>query len=85
VKLLKTRGHFPVIKNLTILPTSVIPKIMPVKIARKMAIISVSLKTRKKRGIKTTHSINVRQPVAKSFVSNIKVVLSVSPITERLL
>lgn len=64
------------IKNLTILPTTVIPRIMPVMIARKMAKIRVNLKTRKKRGIKITHTIIVRQPVAKSFASNIKVVLS---------
>jgi hypothetical protein len=58
-------------KSLTILPKIVIPKIMPVIIARRIAKIRVSLKTRKKSGIKITHSIIVRQPVAKSFASNI--------------
>jgi hypothetical protein len=52
---------------------------MPVTIARKMAKIRVNLKTRKKRGIKTTHSIIVRQPVAKSFASNMRIVLPVFP------
>jgi hypothetical protein len=55
------------------------PKIMPVTIARKIARKRVNLKTRKKRGTKTAHSIIVRQPVAKSFASNIKVVLPVFP------
>jgi hypothetical protein len=76
---LKSRSHFPVIKSLTILPTTVIPKIMPVASARKIAKNRVSLKTRKKRGINIAHSIIVRQPVAKSFASSIKVVLSVFP------
>ena len=59
------------IKSLTILPKIVIPKIMPVTIARKIAKIRVNLKTRKKSGIKITHNITVRQPVAKSLASNI--------------
>jgi hypothetical protein len=63
--------YFPVIKSLTILPTIVIPKIMPITIARKIARKRVNLKTRKKRGIKIAHNIIVRQPVAKSFASNI--------------
>ena len=33
----RPRGYFPVIKSLTILPTIVIPRIMPVTIARTMA------------------------------------------------
>jgi hypothetical protein len=45
---------------------------MPVTIARKTAKKRVNLKIRKKRGTKTAHSIIVRQPVAKSFASNIK-------------
>lgn len=65
------------IKSLTILPKTVIPRIMPVTIARKTAKTRVNLKTRKKSGIKMTHSIIVKQPVAKSFVSNIRVVLPV--------
>jgi hypothetical protein len=68
-----------VIKSLTILPKRVIPRIMPVTIARKMARTRVNLKTRKKRGTKTTHSIIVRQPVAKSLASIIGVVLPFSP------
>jgi hypothetical protein len=68
-----------VIKSLTILPTTVIPKITPVASARKIAKKRVSLKTRKKRGINIAQSIIVRQPVAKSFASSIKVVLSVFP------
>jgi hypothetical protein len=72
---LKPRDHFPVIKNRTILPKRVIPRTMPVTIARKMARTRVNLKTRKKRGTKTTHSSIVRQPVAKSFVSTIRVIL----------
>ncbi|NTW57807.1 MAG: hypothetical protein HGB21_00635 [Nitrospirae bacterium] len=67
------------IKSLTILPTTVIPKIMPVASARKIAKKSVSLKTRKKRGINSAQSSMVRQPVAKSFVSNITAVLSAFP------
>jgi hypothetical protein len=59
-----------VIKSLTILPKTVIPRIMPVTIARKTAKIRVNLKTRKKSGIKITQTIIVRQPVAKSFASN---------------
>jgi hypothetical protein len=73
-------GYFPVRKNLTILPTRVIPRIMPLTIARKTARKRVSLKTRKKRGTKITQSSIVRQPVAKSFVSSMKVVLPVLPI-----
>jgi len=57
--------------SLTILPKIVIPKIILITIARKIAKIRVNLKTRKKSGIKITQSIIVRQPVAKSFVSNI--------------
>lgn len=76
---LKSRGHFPVIKSLTILPKTVIPKIMPIIIARKMARTRVNLKTRKKSGNKTTHSIIVRQPVAKSFASNMRIVPPVLP------
>ena len=57
--------------SLTILPKIVIPKIILIIIARKIAKIRVNLKTRKKSGINITHSIIVRQPVAKSFVSNI--------------
>jgi hypothetical protein len=68
-----------VIKSLTILPKRVIPRIMPITIARKIARTRVSLKTRKKRGNKTTHRIIVRQPVAKSLVSTIGVVLPFSP------
>jgi hypothetical protein len=60
-----------VIKSLTILPTIVTPRIMPVTIARKTAKIRVNLKTRKKSGINTTQSSIVRQPVAKSLASNI--------------
>jgi hypothetical protein len=71
--------YFPVIKSLTILPTTVIPKIIPVTIARKTAKTRVSLKTRKNRGIKIAQSIIVRQPVAKSFASNITVVLPAFP------
>jgi hypothetical protein len=56
-------------KNLTILPKRVIPRIMPITIAKKTAKKRVNLKTRKKRGTKTTHSIIVRQPVAKSLAS----------------
>jgi hypothetical protein len=70
-------GHFPVMKSLTILPKTVIPRIMPVTIARRTAKTRVSLKTTKKSGTKITQSIIVRQPVAKSFVSNIRVVLPV--------
>jgi hypothetical protein len=58
--------------SLTILPKIVIPKIIPVIIARRIANNRVSLKTRKKRGNRTIHKIIVRQPVAKSFVSNIR-------------
>jgi hypothetical protein len=68
-----------VIKSLTILPKIVIPRIVPVTIARKIARKRVNLKTRKKRGTKTAHNSIVRQPVAKSFASNIKVVLPVFP------
>ncbi len=64
------------IKSLTILPKIVIPKIMPITIARKTARARVNLKTIKKRGNKTTHTIIVRQPVAKSFASNMRRVLS---------
>jgi hypothetical protein len=73
-----------VIKSLTILPTTVIPKIMPVAIARKTARKRVNLKTRKKRGINSAQSSMVRQPVAKSFVSNITVVLSPVPFRREL-
>jgi hypothetical protein len=52
---------------------------MPVTIARKTARKRVNLKTRKKRGIKIAHRIIVRQPVARSFDSNIRVVLPVFP------
>jgi hypothetical protein len=52
---------------------------MPITIARKTARTRVNLKTRKKRGNKTTHSIIVKQPVAKSFVSNIGIVLPFLP------
>jgi hypothetical protein len=72
-------GLFPVIKSLTILPKTVIPRIMPRTIARRMARTRVNLKTRKKRGNKITQSMIVRQPVAKSFVSNIRIVLPVFP------
>jgi hypothetical protein len=48
-----------------------IPRIIPMSIARKIAKTRVSLKTRKKIGNKIMHSIIVRQPVAKSFVSSI--------------
>jgi hypothetical protein len=68
-----------VIKNLTILPKRVIPRIMPITIARKTARTRVNLKTRKKRGNKTTQSIIVRQPVAKSLVSNMGILLPVFP------
>jgi hypothetical protein len=44
---------------------------MAITIARKIANTRVNLKTKKKRGNKTTHSIIVRQPVAKSLISNI--------------
>jgi hypothetical protein len=60
-----------VIKSLTILPKIVIPKIIPVIIARRTANNRVNLKTSKKRGNRTIHKIIVRQPVAKSFDSNI--------------
>jgi hypothetical protein len=69
--LLEDFGYFFVTKSLTILPKIVTPKIMPVTIARKTARIRVNLKTRKKSGINIMQSIIVRQPVAKSFVSNI--------------
>jgi hypothetical protein len=49
----------------------VIPKIIPVNIARRIAKKRVNLKTRKKSGNRTIHKIIVRHPVAKSFVSNI--------------
>jgi hypothetical protein len=52
---------------------------MPVTIARKIARKRVNLKTRKKRGIKIAHSIIVRQPVARSFDSSMRVVLPVFP------
>jgi hypothetical protein len=61
--------HFPVKRSLTILPKSVIPRIMPIAIARMIANRSVNLKTRKKRGNKMTQRMIVKQPVAKSFVS----------------
>jgi hypothetical protein len=70
------RDYFPVIKSLTILPTTVTPKIMPVAIARQTAKKRVNLNTRKKMGINSEQSSMVRQPVAKSLVSNIKVFLS---------
>jgi hypothetical protein len=50
---------------------------MAVTIARKTARTSVNLKTRKKRGINIAQRTIVRQHVAKSFVSSMKVVLSV--------
>ncbi len=70
---LKSRDHFPVKKSLTILPKTVIPKIMPVMIARKTARKRVNLKTRKKRGTKTAHNSIDRQPITKSFASSIKI------------
>jgi hypothetical protein len=69
-----------VIKNLTILPITVIPRIMPMTIARKTATIRVSLKTSKKRGNNIAQSSIVRQPVVKSFVSSMKVVLPACPL-----
>lgn len=58
------------IKSLTILPKKAIPKMMPVTMARKTARTRVNLNARKKRGIRTIQSTIVRQPVAKSFASN---------------
>jgi len=63
--------YFPVIKYLTILPKMVIPKTILIGIARRIAKNKVNLKTRNKRGMRTTHTISVKHPVAKSFVSNI--------------
>ena len=54
-----------------ILPRTVIPRTMLIGIANRIAKKRVNLKTRKKRGMRTTHTISVRHPVAKSFVSNI--------------
>jgi hypothetical protein len=71
--------QFFVNKSLTILPKIVIPKIMPVTIARKIARKRVNLKTRKKRGKRSAQTMIVRQPVAKSLVSNIQVLLPVFP------
>jgi hypothetical protein len=51
---------------------------MPVIIASSMVRIRVNLKIRKKSGIKIMHSIIVRQPVAKSFASNIEYLSAVS-------
>jgi hypothetical protein len=70
-------SYFPVTKNLTILPNTVIPRVMAVTMARKTARARVNLKTRKKRGINIAQRIMVRQPVAKSFDSSIEEVLSV--------
>jgi hypothetical protein len=42
---------------------------MPIGSARRIATNKVNLKTRKKSGIRTTHKISVRHPVAKSFAS----------------
>jgi len=69
--LIKLLYYLPVIKYLTILPKMVIPRTMLIGIARRTANNKVNLKTRKKRGIRTTHTISVKHPVAKSFVSNI--------------
>jgi hypothetical protein len=63
--------YFPVIKYRTILPKMVIPMTILIGIARRIARNKVNLKTRNKRGMRTTHTINVKHPVAKSFVSNI--------------
>jgi hypothetical protein len=49
----------------------VIPKTILIGIARRIAKNKVNLKTRNKRGVRTTHTISVKHPVAKSFVSNI--------------
>jgi hypothetical protein len=81
----KSRGHFPVMNILTILPKIVIPKIMPVTIARKIAKNRVNLKSRKKRGNKIMHNIIVKQPVAKSFVSNMRAAPCLFPFRESLL
>jgi hypothetical protein len=43
---------------------------MLIGIARRIANNIVNLKTRKNSGMRITHTISVRQPVAKSFVSN---------------
>lgn len=51
----------------------VMPRIMPTTIAAKIAKNKVNLKTRKNRGNNATHRIIVKQPVAKSFASNILV------------
>jgi hypothetical protein len=48
-----------------------IPKTILIGIARRIARNKVNLKTRNKRGMRTIHTINVKHPVAKSFVSNI--------------
>jgi hypothetical protein len=69
--------------SLTILPRSVIPRMIPISIAKKTARKRVNLKTRKNRGNKTTQSMIVRQPVAKSFASTMRMVLSVYFIIER--
>jgi hypothetical protein len=53
----------------------VIPKTMLIRIARRIAKNKVNLKTRKKSGMRTTHTISVKHPVAKSFVSNIRLPL----------
>ncbi len=45
---------------------------MPKNIASKIARTSVNLKIRNKSGIKIMHSIIVRQPVVKSFASNVE-------------
>ena len=70
--------YFPVMKYLTILPKRVIPKMIPITIARMIAKNRVSLKKRKKSGTKTMQRIIVRQPVAKSLVSNIGIPSCVS-------
>jgi hypothetical protein len=69
-------------KSLTILPNTVIPRIMPVAIAKMTANIRVSLKTRRKSGTNKAQRSIVRQPVAKSFASSMKVVLPVFPLAE---
>jgi hypothetical protein len=69
--------YFPVIKNLTILPNTVIPRIMAVIMARKAARAKVNLKARIKRGVSIAQRSIVRHPVAKSFASSIGEVLSV--------
>jgi hypothetical protein len=72
---LNDAGHFPVMKSLTILPKTVIPRIMPMTIAKKTAKTRVNLKTTKKSGNNTMQSMIVRQPVVKSFDSSIGAVL----------